>query len=1264
MTPTPSQTPTATETPLPAGGPINVNADCSIYDAVQSANDDSNAHNGRCVRGQGDDTIILPTGGGTTTLTSTLDISSNITITGNGHTLSGGNRVRVIRTTANLTIDKLTIRDGRTTGTDDGAGIELQGQSPSRPSLTVTNSAFIHNIGTNSGGTTGGAIFTKGAGQVRISNSTFSGNSSTGGGALGFQNNTRTATTSQVILLHVTISDTIVHGRSNAVVQFYDSQRGAIRNSIIANTVDDRSACSASQGGMQIVSSLFEGGNDCGGSPRDVDPALGALTGSPAYYPLTSSSLALGGGNPNQCTATDQRGIMRPQPEGTRCDIGAYEDTLLLMPTATSTPLPSSTPTPSQTPTPSPTPTLTPLPAGGPIDVNADCPIHDAVKSANDDSNAHNGRCVRGQGDDTINLPAGETSTLASTLNISSNITINGNAHIIDGNNAVRPFLVRANFTLRNVTVQRGRTPSGGNGGAIDMNGRHTLIVENSSLRNNQTVGNFGLGGAIHADDSQAITIRNSTITGNRAYHGGAIYLDNDRDNRATLTHVTVVNNNSHGPGSGAVHAIGAQRMRFENSILANSSGGNCEESPLHSVELVNTLITVGSRCPATTLTADPALGALTGSPAYYPLLDSSPAIGAGNSSHCTASDQIGNSRPDPAGSNCDIGAIESARSMPVATPTPSLTPAETLTPSLTPLPATETPLPTATNRPANVTLNGTACHIVDAVAAANTSAATGACPAGIDGADTITLTENITLSATLTISSDLIINGAGYFLSGSNAVRVIETTADLTLNNITIKDGNVSGIAAYGGGIRLVDSATVNPAGLTITNSAFTNNRSQRVSDAGGAVYVDANGPVSIRNSTFANNQAGSGGAIFVENPTTSAQAVELIHVTISNNTTTPNLTINGALHVNGSRSLIIRNSIIANNGGRNCASQRATLTNTLIEGTSNCGTATLSSDPALGALTGNPAYFPLLANSPALEAGDSTTCASLTTDQIGGTRPQPAGTTCDLGAVESALRAPTPTPTPSLTPTETLTPSLTPSMTPSLTPSLTPTNRPVNVTLNGTACNIVDAVAAANTNTATGACPAGNANSSTDTITLTENITLSATLNISSRITIDGNRFYLDGNDTVRHFDLDAAIFTLRNITLQNGNSGGAFENGGAINLALASTASTLIIDRSAFQNNNGRSGRGGAINLDGPTRFSVTNSTFTGNRAAHGGAISFNSSSVGADLTHLTVVGNSSLSNTSGGISVSGAGTFFRTQQHLRPQSRQLPRFCRSG
>ena len=76
----------------------------------------------------------------------------------------------------------------------------------------------------------------------------------------------------------------------------------------------------------------------------------------------------------------------------------------------------------------------------------------------------------------------------------------------------------------------------------------------------------------------------------------------------------------------------------------------------------------------AATLTSDPALGALTTSaPFYHPLGDTSIAIGAGNATYCAQlpTDQIGNARPQPNGSSCDIGAIESARGMPLPTDTP-----------------------------------------------------------------------------------------------------------------------------------------------------------------------------------------------------------------------------------------------------------------------------------------------------------------------------------------------------------------------------------------------------------------------------------------------------------------------------------------------------------------------------------------------------------------------------------------------------------------
>jgi hypothetical protein len=59
-----------------------------------------------------------------------------------------------------------------------------------------------------------------------------------------------------------------------------------------------------------------------------VDPHLGALTGSPAYFPIGPASAARDAGNDTVCAAvpvsgTSQNGVARP--DGLHCDVGAYE---------------------------------------------------------------------------------------------------------------------------------------------------------------------------------------------------------------------------------------------------------------------------------------------------------------------------------------------------------------------------------------------------------------------------------------------------------------------------------------------------------------------------------------------------------------------------------------------------------------------------------------------------------------------------------------------------------------------------------------------------------------------------------------------------------------------------------------------------------------------------------------------------------------------------------------------------------------------------
>ncbi|MEN9223479.1 MAG: choice-of-anchor Q domain-containing protein, partial [Thermostichus sp. BF3_bins_97] len=88
---------------------------------------------------------------------------------------------------------------------------------------------------------------------------------------------------------------------------------------------------------------------------------------------LVANSPALEAADPAICAAPpinnlDQRGVTRPQPASTICDIGAFESALSPTPEPTPTPTPTPTPEPSPTPTsaPSPSPTPTPTPTSTP----------------------------------------------------------------------------------------------------------------------------------------------------------------------------------------------------------------------------------------------------------------------------------------------------------------------------------------------------------------------------------------------------------------------------------------------------------------------------------------------------------------------------------------------------------------------------------------------------------------------------------------------------------------------------------------------------------------------------------------------------------------------------------------------------------------------------------------------------------------------------------------------------------------------------------
>lgn len=219
--------------------------------------------------------------------------------------------------------------------------------------------------------------------------------------------------------------------------------------------------------------------------------------------------------------------------------------------------------------------------------------------------------------------------------------------------------------------------------------------------------------------------------------------------------------------------------------------------------------------------------------------------------------------------------------------------------------------------------------------------------------------------------------------------------TTTITGSTFSNNDGGTNG-----GGALWIDGSN----GATITNSTFTNN----INATGSAIYVNSS-VATIVNSTFSGNTSpNTGGAIH-----NSSGILTIINSTFSGNTAA---TDGGDIYQYGAPAVLhLNNSILANNGGGGDCLAAGTVTgsNNLIEDASTaCGLTNgvngniTGVDPTLGTLVGTPAYFPLLAGSPARDAGDDTICADVqvnNTSQNGIPRPQ--GAHCEMGSFESPV-------------------------------------------------------------------------------------------------------------------------------------------------------------------------------------------------------------------------------------------------------------------
>ncbi|MFT3892415.1 MAG: choice-of-anchor Q domain-containing protein [Anaerolineales bacterium] len=352
-------------------GVLDVNTDNSYHVVVSSNTNSSTILDGFTVTGgNADGSSINPQGRGGGMLNVGGDPTlSNIIFSNNSATLGGGmfnegvdlgygnwNGGDPILTNISFTDNSAT----------EGGGMENMNHS----SPTLMNVTFSGNTATRTGGGmdnfkscsptltnvtfkensagAGGGMENSDYSQPTLTNVTFINNTAEIGGGLGNYSSSPTLT-------NVTFIDNVAIGADPPVTVSPGSGGGiyngnnsnpVIRNTILwGNTALDGAQVYDATSTPVVSNSVVQGGYAGGTNIITADPKLGTLGdygGFTETIPLLAGSPAIDTGNDAFCPETDQRGVTRPQ--GSHCDIGAYEYVPPITPPPTDTPLPTRTP--------------------------------------------------------------------------------------------------------------------------------------------------------------------------------------------------------------------------------------------------------------------------------------------------------------------------------------------------------------------------------------------------------------------------------------------------------------------------------------------------------------------------------------------------------------------------------------------------------------------------------------------------------------------------------------------------------------------------------------------------------------------------------------------------------------------------------------------------------------------------------------------------------------------------------------------------------
>ena len=198
----------------------------------------------------------------------------------------------------------------------------------------------------------------------------------------------------------------------------------------------------------------------------------------------------------------------------------------------------------------------------------AGCSLRDAISLTNNGAFINNGCVVNGNAfgtNDQINfdLPSDSTINLQQgKLLINTTVSINGPGAeqlTIDGNNASRVFEFNGAYD----SVVDGLTIANGHGFIVDNSDGMTI--------SNSTISGHSAGrGGIQVERSDSVTISNNTIQGNSAYFGGGIYIH--LSDEIIISNSTI--NGNLADSGGGIYFLESESLVISNSKINNNEGG------------------------------------------------------------------------------------------------------------------------------------------------------------------------------------------------------------------------------------------------------------------------------------------------------------------------------------------------------------------------------------------------------------------------------------------------------------------------------------------------------------------------------------------------------------------------------------------------------------------------------------------------------------------------------------------------------------------